>query len=77
MCKNVSMSVILGGKIFLIKSINKDINALYLHGEDIVMIKNEVIGRIHLFSLEIFYQIYSTVNCCTVEKNRVFSRKHL
>lgn len=32
------------------------------------MIKNEVIGRIHQFSLEIFYLINPTVNVCTQRK---------
>ncbi len=60
------LAVTAGGKIFLIKSISKDVNALYLYREDKTMIKNEVIGRIHLFSLEIFYLIkeYSPENTC-------------
>ena len=67
---------VVDGIIFSIKSKEKDINALYLHREDIEMIKNEVIGRIHLFSLEIFYQIYSSVNCCIQLKRIEYSAEN-
>lgn len=67
------LAVTAGGKIFLIKSISKDVNALYLHREDKTMIKNEVIGRIHLFSLEIFYLINNIVNDCIQRKTIEYS----
>ena len=41
------------------------------------MIKNEVIGRIHLFSLEILTNQSYSKRLYTKENNKVFSRKHL
>ena len=54
--------------LYFIMSIILDINVLNLHPEVITMKKNEVICRLHLFLLDIFF--YSTSQKTAVNKEK-------